>query len=294
MGGMTRTTSGGILRQLAAAALCLAAVLVTVPAFAQQRPLVTQDPEAIGAGQVLLEGGFEYGTDIFFPASGLTGNLFRIPQVGVSVGVSPIAEFQLSGGPYDHLSITSRSQAPLTHMLTATGSSTHDVEDIVIGAKVRLLSETAGRPAIGFRFATKLPNAGNEKGLGLDTTDFYASLLFGKTVQSFRIVGNFGFGILGDPTRGDSQNDVVTYGFSLARALTSQIDVVGELNGRVNTRSGTPPPGTETRSALRAGTRFTVGGVRLDAGIILGFTERDPAFGVTAGVTYMFKAFDLK
>ena len=53
------------------------------------------------------------------------------------------------------------------------------------------------------RFATRLPNASNESGLGLDTTDFFVSGLFGKTVQSIRFVGNVGLGILADPVRGD-------------------------------------------------------------------------------------------
>ena len=62
------------------------------------------------------------------------------------------------------------------------------------------MPEAAGRPAFGLRFATKLPNASNESGLGLDTTDFYVSLLGAKTVQSIRVVGNLGVGILADPT----------------------------------------------------------------------------------------------
>ena len=86
--------------------------------------------------------------------------------------------------------------------MTATGDTTGDVEDIVIGTKVRLVSEGMRRPAFGFRFATKLPNASNESGLGLDTTDFFASVLAGKTVRSVRIVGNVGLGILGDPVDG--------------------------------------------------------------------------------------------
>lgn len=292
MCGMTRTTQRG--RRRLAFSFLLACITLAAPAAAQQRPLLTQDPEAIGAGQVLLEGGVEFGTDVFFPASGLTGDLLRVPLVGISLGVSSIAEFQLSGGPYSRLGISRRDLAPLASMVTAQGDSTSDVEDLVIGAKVRLVSEGPTRPAIGFRFATKLPNASNEKGIGLDTTDFYASVLFGKTIQSIRVAGNIGLGILGDPTRGDNQNDVVTYGFSLARAITQQLDVVGEINGRWNTRSGTPPVGTESRSALRAGGRYTVGALRLDAGVILGFTSRDPSVGVTAGVTYMFKAFDVQ
>ena len=124
-----------------------------------------------------------------------------MPTVGISVGISSIAEIQIDGGFYNRLSITSRNAAPLSSAVTATGNSTHDVEDIVIGTKIRLASETAGRPAFGFRFATKLPNASNESGLGTDTTDFLVSLLVAKTVQSVRVVGNLGFGILADPTQ---------------------------------------------------------------------------------------------
>ena len=146
-----------------------------------------------------------------------------------------------------------------------------------MATKVRLLSETPGRPAIGVRFATKLPNASNENGIGLDTTDFYATLLIGKTVQSVRLVGNAGLGILGDPTRGDRQGDVLQYGFSVARAVRQGVEIVGEINGRLQPQEDeTAPPGTDTRAAMRVGGRFTHRTVRFDGGIILGMTSRDP------------------
>jgi hypothetical protein len=154
-----------------------------------------------------------------------------------------------------------------------------------------VLSEKPGRPSFGLRFATKLPNAGNESGLGLDTTDFYFTGLIGKTVQSIRFVGNIGLGILGDPTRGDRQNDVLAYGISIARAVRQGIEVVGEVNGRANTRSSEAPPGTESRGIMRLGGRFTRGTVRLDAGILIGMTSRDPSVGFTAGATWVFRGF---
>jgi hypothetical protein len=273
--------------------MVLAASVLAAPVAAQQRPLVTEDPEVIGAGLVLLEGGFDYSRDILFPASGLQGNLLRAPTLGVSIGISSIAELQLDGGLYNRLSIahTGVGPAPLANQLNFTGSSTHDVEDIVLATKIRLLGETPSRPAFGLRFATKLPNASNESGLGLDTTDFHVQALVGKTVQSIRVVGNVGLGILGDPTRGDNQNDVLLYGVSVARAVREGIEVVGELNGRATTRGGTAPVGTESRSTLRVGGRLTRGTVRLDAGILLGITSRDPGFGFTAGATWVFKGF---
>ena len=269
------------------------AVMLARPAIAQQRPLVTEDPEPIGAGRVLLETGIDFAADQQYPVSGLEGNLWRVPTIGISVGISSIAEFQIDGGPFNRLAIQHRNPAPLSHLLTVTGNSTSDVEDIVIGTKIRLLAEAPKHPSFAFRFATKLPNAENEKGLGLDTTDFYASLLAAKTVQSIRVVGNFGVGILADPTVGDRQNDVLTYGLSFARALTDRAEVVGELNGRVSTRKGTAFPGTETRGLLNLGGRYTRASIRLDAGLFFGLTTIDPTMGFTTGLTFVFNAFQV-
>jgi hypothetical protein len=265
---------------------------VTATASAQQRPLVTEDPETVGAGLILLEGGFDVQRSIAYPVSGLEGNLLRLPTLGLSFGISSIAELQIDGGFYQRLSITSREPAPLSGELDFSGDETSDIEDLTIATKIRLTSETVGRPAIGLRIATRLPNVSNETGLGLDTFDFFVSVLVGKTAQSIRVVGNVGLGILSDPTQGHRQNDVLTYGLSLARAVQQGVEVVGEINGRLNTREKEDtPPGTESRGAVRVGGRVTRGTVRLDAGIIIGMTSRDPGFGFTGGVTWVFRAF---
>lgn len=276
--------------------ILLAALLgagLATPASAQQRPLVTEDPETVGSGLVLIEGGFDYADDVLYPVSGLEGDLIRVPTLGVSFGLSSIAELQIDGGLFNHLSISSRHPAPLSGMLTVTSDSTHDVEDLVIGTKVKILAEAPGRPSFGLRFATRLPNASNESGLGLDTTDFYWTGLIGKTTRSVRIVGNIGLGILGDPTRGDRQNDVLLYGLSLARAVKQGVEIVGEINGRANTRGGEPPPGTDSRATVRIGGRITTGTVRLDGALLFGMTSRDPKFGVTVGATWVFRGFNV-
>lgn len=275
----------------AALAVVLAGVLGVNPAGAQQRPLSTEDPEPVGAGRVLLEGGLEVARSQEYPASGLEGKLVRLPLVGVSIGIGSIAELQFDMPLYDRLSITRRHPAPLSNLVTATGGSTSDTGDLVIGTKVRLMAEGIGHPAIGFRFATRLPNASNESGLGLDTTDFLASVLVGKTVQSIRVVANGGFAILPDPTSGNRQNDLITYGVSLARALTNESEVVGEVNGRISTRDGGPYPGTETRGIAALGARYTRGPIRFDGRIFFGLQDIDPRIGFGLGLTYVFNAF---
>src|SRR5215471_8623651 len=251
------------------AALALSAL--AAPASAQQRPLVTEDPEPIGAGRILIEGGLDLAHDYQNPASGLKGNLVSVPTIGLSFGLSSIAELQIDGGLFNHLSISSRDpNALLSNLLTVTGDSTQDLSNAVV--------------------ATKLRNASNEKGIDLDTTDFSGSVLIAKTIQSIRVVGNIGGGILTNPTSGVGQNDVLLYGLSFARAVTQAAELVGEVNGRVSTRS-TPFPGTESRGTLKIGGRYTHGALRVDAGVFVGLTSIDPTVGLTAGFTYVFNAF---
>lgn len=272
----------------------LAGLLVGSSALAQSRPLVTEDPETVPPGNILLEAGLDFAKDASFPASGLRGDLWRIGTFGLSFGISSIAEIQIDGGLRNRLAIKAvDADAPLADMLTVTGDRTSDVEDFRIGAKVRFLAETESRPGMAVRFSTRLPNAGNESGLGLDTTDFHFGLAVAKTVQSVRVVGNFGFGILGDPVRGDRQNDVVEYGVSVARAVARGVELVAELNGRLNTRSGEPPVATDSSSLMRVGSRLTRGPVRLDAALVIGVAERDQTWGFSTGLTWVFKAFSV-
>src|SRR5689334_63784 len=103
--------------------LIAAIAVVGVIAFprwsaAQQRPLVTEDPEPIGAGRLLIEGGIDAARNQEYPVSGLKGNLWRVPTIGISIGISSIAELQIDGGLYDKLTITERRAAPLSNLLT--------------------------------------------------------------------------------------------------------------------------------------------------------------------------------
>ena len=273
--------------------LVFTTLLAVRPAAGQQRPLDTQDPEPIGVGRVIVDGGVTYAHDEFYPLSGLQGNLWQLPVLGFIVGLSPIADFELTGGPYNRLAIAGRRPAPLADLVVATGQTTHAVEDIVIGTKIRLAPETVRRPSVGFRFTVRLPNAKHESGMGQDTTDFSASLLAGKTVASVRVVGNAGLTIMSEPLDAAKQNDVVTYGIYVARVLSGQTELVGEVNGRWSTRNGIAPIGTESRGIAKVGGRYSLGSIRLDAAIQFGVTSIDPSIGVTAGVTYIFRAFSL-
>jgi len=260
------------------------------PAAAQQRPIVTEDPETIGAGRILLEGGIEYGGGVEFPIYGLEGDLWRLPALGVSIGISSIAELQIDSG-YSRMRVTSRQPGPLAPILDFQGDHTSSIEDVVLATKIRVLSEGTNRPSFGLRIATKLPNAGNQSGLGTDMTDVSLAVLVGKTIRSIRVVGNLGVAIIGDPTQRAVQYDPTIFGVSLARALAPGFDVVTEIEGRWQAYKDTPQPAAENRAALRGGLRYTRGAVRVDAGLRTGFGDVEPEIGFTTGVTWVVDAF---
>jgi hypothetical protein len=271
--------------------LVLALLCCSAPALAQQRPLQTEDPETIGAGRVLIEAGIVHDRDVYLPVSGLRGNLTLLPDFGVSLGVSSIAEIQVDWAPYQKMSITDQVPgAPLAHVLQLDGDTTDDFGDIHIGAKVRLVGEAPGRPSIGTWFSTRLPNAGNESGLGKDVQDFASAVTIGKTIQSVRVVANVGLLMIGKPTEAAAQDDLLIYSLSVARAISPAAEIVGEFVGRANF-ANIITPGAEDRGLLRFGARYTVNGVRLDAGLLLGLSPRDPEIGFSGGFTWVFDAF---
>ena len=259
-------------------------------ASAQSRPLTTEDPETVPAGHVLIEGGLDFAHAIEFPAAGLTGDLWRLGVVGASIGVGPFAEIQMDGGLVQRLAIDDRNpNAPLASLLTVVDDRTTDTLDLRVGAKVRFVSETLSRPAIAGRFWTRLPLADTETGLGTGTTDFSAGLAVGKTVRSVRTVVNVGLGSAGNAVEGHRRHLVVDYGGSLARAVRTGVELVGELAGRTAPDEIGAPPAS---AIVRVGGRITQGPVRVDAGLALGLSEVDPVWGFTVGATWVVRAFE--
>jgi hypothetical protein len=253
-------------------------------AEAQQRPLVTQDPEVIGDGRLLVESGFETGANIWYPVSGLTGDRVAIPA-GVSLGLGSVTELQIDSG-YQRLAIERRDFAPLDFRVHP-GDHTSDVIDVTLGVKVRVLAEGARRPSVGLRFATELPNASNESGLGLDTLNFVGAILVGKTVGAFRLVGNAGVALVSDVLQGSLQHDAFVGSVSVAYALRPSVDLVGELAGRQVLFADQPPIGAEPRGQVRTAARYTRGRWRADAGVLIGTTRQDPDVALSVGLTWI-------
>ncbi len=254
------------------------------PLGAQPWPFRVEDPGLVAPGAVGARVGVEVGGGREYPASGLAGTVVRLPAA-LRLGLGR-AELSVEGG-YEVLFIDDVAPAPLDSMLDLSGDDTHDVIDPVVAMKVRIADESAVFPAWSFRVATRLPAAGNESGLGLDTTDFWLWLLAGKSIGPARVAANLGAGVLGIPTRGDRQNDVWGYGLSVTGPLGGGWVAGAEVQGSLDVRGDTPI-GTEERGQARVGVRRAAGRFAFDAVMIVGLRDPDPDLGAAVGLATTF------
>ncbi|MGB9182112.1 MAG: hypothetical protein WCB68_22985 [Pyrinomonadaceae bacterium] len=268
----------------------LLSLLCSFVAQAQQRPLLTEDVDIIPPGSARIEVGIDFLQKAKFPVSGLTGDLTRVGVIGINIGLSPNVEFQIEGVAQNFLSInSSTTPSPIQLTFAPGANSTNDFGDFTLATKIKLRAETRRGPSLGFRFGVQLPNSNQGRGIGLNQTNAFGSILFGKKFgQDGRLntFGNVGIAILTAPTQLFSQNDVLTYGFAGIFRYNKQINLVGEVNGRANTRPGTGPLGTESQSEARLGMQVKASGLRFDFAGIKGLTKFTHNTGVTFGVTY--------
>ncbi len=278
------------IRHVSYAALAFIFVLsASLVGRAQQRPLITEDVDIIPPGTIRIETGIDFLQGAKFPASGLTGDLTRVGVIGVNIGLAPNVEFQIEGVAQNFLSINSRSASAIPLSLAPGANSVNDSGDYILWTKFKLRTETRRGPALGFRFGVQLPNSNQGRGIGLNQTNAYGSILIGKKFGSagrFNTFGNLGIAILSAPTQLFTQNDVLTYGIAGIFRLNKQFSVAGEINGRANTRPGDGPLGTESQSEARLGMQIRASGLRFDFAGIKGLTRFSHNSGVTVGVTY--------
>ena len=257
-----------------------------LPLWGQERPLQTDDAELLEVGQIQLGFGVEFLQGRHFPLSGLEGDLTRLGVGHVHIGVGKYAEFQLSGVIQDFLAVTNRRDPIIPPDFA--GNATSDAGDLVLATKIRLVREANKGPGFAFKFAVKLPNAGNESGLGTDTTDFYARLLVSKHIRNVHVFGSLGIAILGSPVEATVQSDQWTYGLGTIIPLHPKINFLGEIHGR----EGPNPPDLPSRSEVRIGLQIRAAGLRWDLAGTAGLRQYDHDSGLVLGVSYEFQGFN--
>ena len=265
-------------------------------AVAQQRPLLTDDVDITPQGSIELGVGVEFLQNAKFPLSGLRGDLTRVGDIRLRTGFAPNVELQIEGTLQNFLAIN--SQGPSAIPLNITGNSTSDFDDFTVSAKVKLLNETKNLPSLGLKFGFQMPNTDQARGIGTNQINIFSKVLvqkkFGKRPGKdpyANIYGNLGLGIMNAPLANFTQNDVLLYGLAGIFRVNDRINVVSEVNGRVNTRSGAAPLGTESVGQFRVGSQIKASGLRFDTAAVFGLTKQSPRTGVIFGVTYQSPTF---
>lgn len=243
---------------------------------------------------MLVQFGLDFLQDASFPLAGLRGDLTRVGVVDVRFGVSRAAEIQIQGTLRNFLSVSSQVPAFVTPNLSSGGTSTSDVGDFTVAGKFRLVEETESRPAFGLRVGFEMPNSDETRGIGLNTTNVFVTLLAQKHFGQLNLFGNVGLGILQAPAGLFTQNDVLLYGLGGIYPVTERVNVVGEVAGRWSARE-TPVVSalvaTGSRSQARLGVQVFAGGFRWDFAGIAGLTRDDPDTGFTFGVSRTIQLF---
>ncbi len=163
-------------------------------------------PRRCGAGRVLVEGGFDYSRSMEYPASGLEGNLLRVPLLGVSVGISSIAELQLDGGLLqpagDHQPRPGRpagrhGDGKRRHHMEHRGSGGGDQDPHTVGAAGAAVVRRPLRDQAAKRFERERPWPGHD-GLLPD------GAWWPRRSNPCGWSSTAGLASLGDPIRGES------------------------------------------------------------------------------------------
>ncbi len=272
--------------------ICLVLLFATsIVAFAQQRPLLTDDVDITPPGSLEISVGVDFFQNAKFPLSGINGDLTRVGDIRLRTGFAPNVELQIEGTIQNYVAIN--SLGPSAIPLSVTGNSTNDFDDYTVSAKVKLRNETRLLPALGLKFGYQMPNTDQARGIGTNQINIFTKVLLQKkfgTVRGrtpkFNLMGNLGLQIMTAPIERFTQNDLMLYGLAGIYRLTDNVNIASEVNGRVNTRGGTAPLGTESLGQFRIGTQVRASGLRFDAAAAFGLTKFSPRTGVIFGVTY--------
>ena len=270
---------------------CLLILGGAFTALAQQRPLLTDDVDITPTGAFEVSAGVDFFQDAKFPLSGIRGDLTRVGDIRVKTGFAKNVEFQIEGVLQNYVAINSRGASPIP--LTLNGNSTNDFGDFVISTKFKLRNETKSLPALGFKVGFEMPNSNQARGIGTNQINVFGKVLVQKKFGDFRngtprlnLMGNLGIEIMTAPVNLFTQNDLFLYGLAGIYRLSDHVNIASEINGRMNTRKGNAPLGTESTGQFRLGAQVKASGLRFDVAGAFGLTSFSPKTGVIFGVTY--------
>ncbi len=222
-----------------------------------QRPRFSHNTATTAKDTLELEAGLEVDPSDFVDTPML-----------VKYGINERTEFVAGGSPIRHVD----------------GPDETGIGDVVLGARHRIVDETADDPAIAIATLIKLPLADEDDGLGTGETDVFFSAAAEKKIEDIRAVGFYRLGFLGSP---GSDGSDIRHDFAAAGtvAVAQNLDLYGELAAIF-----VPEYDFDALIATFGG-NFVLGPATVfDAGFRVGLTDDAPDFVLLAGITHNFGA----
>jgi hypothetical protein len=250
--------------------LAFALTLLPAAAFAQTRPLQTEEATTAPAGRIALEVGAGF---ISAQPNFATGrerdrwdapllNLVYSPAASVEIDVEWVGRVIAVDDP--------------------SFGTVSDFGDVTLRTKLRFFDEKAGRPAFGARFSVTLPETDSAKGLGPNTNRMSAQFLLTKSAGRARFHANAGLAIHDKVFQPHAQYDLFAYGAAAEVSLGERTRVLAEVAGR----AGRGEASIDRTHEARLGMRLTRRRVAWDAALRRGLSNSDGRWGFAAGLTW--------
>lgn len=248
-------------------------IFIISASAANLKPLVTIDACALPKGQVEFRLGGSYSKDRWFPFERRSTDRreAELPSIDLTIGLTDDIEVDLS---YSAI-----------YREFERFSWDWDSGDLSIMGKVRIWKETPDIPNISLAVCTKLPNADYNKRFGTDEFDFFSLLLLSKYVKKVSLFANAGLGILGNPLRTNSQDDIFVYAVGLGYPLNKNLILLVDVSGWAASNY------QNNYSRVTTGLQWQVGSFRLDFGARVGLNEQSEDWGIIIGATYILNLF---
>jgi hypothetical protein len=241
-------------------------------AFAQTRPLLTEEAATAVAGTLCLEVGADFIRDEVGFLSADKRDRADAPVL------------RLVYSPASNVEIDVEWAARVAAFGDRLAGNVSDWGDVTLRAKVRLVEGRRG-PTLAGRFGVTLPETPYATGIGPNTLRASVQALATQSLAGWRVHANAGLAVYDEVLRLHGQRDFFHYGLALERPLGAHASGVVEANGL----AGDGMPAVEAHHELRLGVR--VGGARLrgDAALRRGLGRADGTWGATAGLSWLIR-----
>ena len=189
--------------------------------------LTTEEASTIGEGNLQTE--IELGVTKQPDAS----ELYNIPRIRLTFGLSEWADMEFE---YEVLAVNNTD-----FMEVETGKINENYDKIGAGdlrIRLKVAPYEFGPHRMGVQFATRLPNAEQDQGLGANETDFKAKVLLSTDWGRLATHLNGGIAVTQNIRRNGDLDNFFIWGIGGEYALTDSLMLMGEIEGSTGLGSG--------------------------------------------------------